>query len=177
MFTKLYLTAVIVLRCYKKYSNFLWYFYGNSPEIICSQFVFKTKIMCICFCGVLFKCVLLWWPENTLRKHSWFFFALEKIKCMSNLAASYDLAVTSRRMIMYTGNQTFPMAKMSAFRTKRCMQHIPSLFWFLLTILSIRSLTAFPLISIGSQISVTLRCPIISALLLNAAFMRNLSIM
>ena len=34
------------------------------------------------------------------------------------------------------------------------MQHIRSLFWFLLTILSILSLTAFPPVSVGSQISV-----------------------
>ena len=36
MFTKTYLTIAIVLRCYKKCSNFLWYLDGNSPVIICS---------------------------------------------------------------------------------------------------------------------------------------------
>ena len=75
------------------------------------------------------------------------------MKCQSNLAASSDFVVTSRRIIIYTG-QTFPIAIMTVFRTKLYMQHIRSLFWFLLTILSILSLTAFSLISVGSQISV-----------------------
>ena len=35
------------------------------------------------------------------------------------------------------------------------MQHLRSLFWLLLTILNILSLTAFPLISVLSQISAT----------------------
>ena len=77
---------------------------------------------------------------------------LEKIKYKSNLTTSSDFAVTNRRMIVYTG-LTFPFAIMSVFRTKRYMQRSRSLFWFLLTILSILSLTAFPLISVGSQIS------------------------
>ena len=37
----------------QKSSNFLWYFDGNSPVIICSEYIFKTKIRCICFCGEL----------------------------------------------------------------------------------------------------------------------------
>ena len=36
MFTKMHLTIAIVLSCYKKCSNFLWYFDGNSPVIICN---------------------------------------------------------------------------------------------------------------------------------------------
>ena len=57
-------------------------------------------------------------------------------------------------MIFYTGNQTFPIAMMSVFRTKLYMQHLCSFFWFLLTALSILRLTAVPLMSVGSQISV-----------------------
>ena len=75
------------------------------------------------------------WPENILRKHSCFFFTLEKIKYKS------------------TGNQTFPIVIMSIFRTKLYMQHLRSLVWFLLTMLSILSLTTFPLISVGYQVS------------------------
>ena len=41
--------------------------------------------------------------ENILRKHSSFFFTLEKIKYRNILAASFGLAVTSRKMIIYTG--------------------------------------------------------------------------
>ena len=91
--------------------------------------------------------------ENTLLKYSCFFFTLEKIKYRSNLASSSDFALTSRGMIIHTGNSTFPIAIMSVFRTKLYMQHLRSLFWFLLSILSILSLTGFPLISVGSQIS------------------------
>ena len=36
------------------------------------------------------------------------------------------------------------------------MQHLRSFFWFLLTALTILGLTAFPLMSVGSQISVAL---------------------
>ena len=49
-----------------------------------------------------------------------FFFMLEKIKCRSNLAASSDFTVTSRRVVIYTVNWTFPVAIMSGLR---------SLFW------------------------------------------------
>ena len=57
--------------------NFLQYFDGNSPVIIRSQFIFKTKIMFMCMLvkiahGFLFKCVIQWWPENTFLKHSCF---------------------------------------------------------------------------------------------------------
>ena len=97
MFTKIYLTSVIVLRCYKKCWNFGWYFDGNSTVIICS--------------------------------------------CAS----------TSGRMIIYTGNQTFPTAIMSVLRIKLYMQHLWSLFCFLLTILTINTLTAFPFIRVGFQ--------------------------
>ena len=47
------------------------------------------------------------------------------------LAASFDFAVTSRWMIIYTGNYTFPIAIMSVFRTKLYMQYLHSIFWFL----------------------------------------------
>ena len=50
-------------------------------------------------------------------------------------------------MIICSGSQTFPIAIMSAFRTKFYMQHL------LLTILSTLSLTAFPLTRVDSQIS------------------------
>ena len=43
--------------------------------------------------------------------------------------------------------------QMLVLRTKLYTEHFPTLFWFLLTILSILSLTVFPLISAGSQIS------------------------
>ena len=42
---------------------------------------------------------------------------------------------------------------MSVFRTKLYLQHLRTLFWFLLSTLSILSLTAFPLINICYQIS------------------------
>ena len=45
MFTKIYLRIAIVLRFYKKCSNFLWYFDGNSPVIICS--FFSNKNVCL----------------------------------------------------------------------------------------------------------------------------------
>ena len=61
-------------------------------------------------------------------------------------------------MIIYTGNQTFPIVIMSAFWTKLYMKHLRSLFWFLQTILSTLSLTAFPLISVDSQISAAPPC-------------------
>ena len=146
MFTKIYLTISIVLYCYNICSNFLWYFDGNFPVIICSQFIFKAKIMCICFCGdcFSFKRVVQFGRENVLWKHSYFSFTFKKIKYKSNLPTSSDFAVTSRRII-YSDIQTFPII-MSVFRTKLCMQHLRSSFWFLLTILSILSLTAFALI-------------------------------
>ena len=59
-------------------------------------------------------------------------------------------------MIIYTGNQTFSVTIMLVCRTKLYMQNFRSLFWFLLTILSILSLTAFTLISVGTQISTAL---------------------
>ena len=43
MFTKIYLAIAIVLHCYKKCSNFLWYFDDNSPVIICSYLISKQK--------------------------------------------------------------------------------------------------------------------------------------
>ena len=66
-----------------------------------------------------------------LQKHSCFFFTSKKIKYQSNLAASFDLAVTNRGIIIYTGNYTFPIAIMSVFMTKLYMQHLHSSFWFL----------------------------------------------
>ena len=118
-----------------------------------------------------FKCVAQWRPENILRKHPCFLFTFDKIKYRSNLAARSDFTLTNRRMIIYTGKQ---IAIMSVFRTKLYMQHLRSLFWFLLTILSILSLTAFSVIIVGSQKSAAPRHPLLSASLLNAAFIRNL---
>ena len=92
-----------------------------------------------------------WGPENILLKNSSSFFFTFYI--FSNQAASSDFAVTGRKMINYIGNKTFPIVIMSVFRTKLYMQHLRSLFWFLLTILSIFSFTVLPLISTGSQIS------------------------
>ena len=129
MFPKIYLIIAIVLRCCKKCSSFLWCFDGNCPVFICSQFIFKTKMMCICFCGT-FRLVKIanWfsflnaslqlWPENILGKHSCFFCTLEKIKQKSSLAASSDFTVTSRRLVVYTGDQIFPIVIMLVFRTK-----------------------------------------------------------
>ena len=56
-------------------------------------------------------------------------------------------------MIIYTG-QTFSIVIVTGFRTKLYMQHLRSLLCFLVTILNTLSLTTFPLISVGSQISV-----------------------
>ena len=45
MFTRIYLAnAIVFLRCYKKYSNFLWYFDGNSPLIIHSYLFSRQKL-------------------------------------------------------------------------------------------------------------------------------------
>ena len=136
---KIYLAIAIVLRCYKKCPNFLWYFDGNSPVIICSQFSFKTKIVPFQHFKIAnwfsFRSVVQQWPENILRKHSFFFFTLQKIKYRSNFAPSSNFAVTRRKMIIYTGNQTLPFGIMSFFRTKLYMPHLHSFFWFLLTIL------------------------------------------
>ena len=44
MFAKIYLAIAIVLRCYKKCSNFLLYFDDNSPVIIGSYLVSKQKL-------------------------------------------------------------------------------------------------------------------------------------
>ena len=63
MFIKIYLTVAKVLHCYKKCSDFLQYFDGNSPVIIHSQFIFKTKTMFMCMLvkianWFLLKCVV-----------------------------------------------------------------------------------------------------------------------
>ena len=52
MFTKIYLTIAVVLRCYKKCSNFLWYFDVNSPVYFDDN---SPMSICngICFCGAL----------------------------------------------------------------------------------------------------------------------------
>ena len=92
-------------------------------------------------------------PENILWKHSCFLFTLEKIKYRSNLAEDSDFVVTSKRMIIYTGNYTFSIAIMSVFMVKLYKQYLRCLFWLLLTILSMFSLTAFPFISFHPQIS------------------------
>ena len=42
--------------------------------------------------------------ENILRKHSSFFFKLEKIKYRNILATSFGFAVTSRKIIISNGN-------------------------------------------------------------------------
>ena len=100
------------------------------------------------------KYVVQWRPENILLKHSSCFFStLEKMKYRTNLAVSSDFCVTGKRMIIYTGNQTFPTVIISGFRMKLYMQHLRRLFCFLLTILSIFNLTLFPAISTKSQIS------------------------
>ena len=52
----------------------------------------------------LFKCIAYWWPENILPNYSCFFFTLEKIKHRSNITASFDFNLASRRMIIYTAN-------------------------------------------------------------------------
>ena len=88
---------------------------------------------------------------STVEKFKFCSFAKKKAKF--NLAASSDFAVTGRRMINYIGNKTFPIVIILVFRTKLYMQHLRSLFWFLLTIMSILSLTVFPLVSAGSKIS------------------------
>ena len=59
-------------------------------------------------------------------------------------------------MIICIGNYTFPIAIMLVFRTKLYLQHLPSLFWLLLTIPSILSVTTFPLLSDDFQISADL---------------------
>ena len=91
MFTKIYLTVAIVLYCYKKYSHFLWCFNGNSLSSVVS--LFSRRKLCV-FVSLVsfqlvkianwfsFKCFIYWFPENTLSKHSCFFFTSEKIKYM-----------------------------------------------------------------------------------------------
>ena len=56
-------------------------------------------------------------------------------------------------MIIYTGNQTFQLQQCQFLGQNFYLQHLRPLFWFLLTILSILSLTIFPLISVHHQIS------------------------
>ena len=55
MFTWIYLTIVIVLRCHKKCSNFLWYVDGNSAVIICS--LFSRQKLCVFVSLVRFQLV------------------------------------------------------------------------------------------------------------------------
>ena len=101
MFTKIYLTIAIVLRCYKKCLSFLWYFDGNSPVIICKNYV----------------CLFL-------------------LRLFSSLKLLIGFRFQMHRITFYTGH-TFPISIMSVFKTKFYMEHLCSLFWFLLPILSI----------------------------------------
>ena len=55
----------------------------------------------------------------------------ENIKYRSNLAATFNFAITSSWMIIYTGNYTFPIAIISVFRTKLYTQLLHSPLWFL----------------------------------------------
>ena len=137
MFTKIYLTITIVLCCYKKCSNFLWYFDDNS---LIGSFQDKNYVYLFLRCpfsslklliGFLLNALFSGGLKIFLQKHSCFFFTSKKIKYQSNLAASFDLAVTNRGIIIYTGNYTFPIAIMSVFMTKLYMQHLHSSFWFL----------------------------------------------
>ena len=146
MIRKIYLTITIILCCFEKCSSFYGILMVILPysSVVC---LFSRQKLCV-FISVVpfqlvkiaywfsFKCVVQWRPENILRKRFCFFFTLEKIKYRSNLVASSDFAVTSRRMIIYTAIQTFSIA------INFICNIYHSLFWFLLTILSILSLTA-----------------------------------
>ena len=132
MFTKIYFTIAIVLRCNKKCSNFLWYFDGNSVVSLISRQKLCVLVSVVSFQLVEFANwnwnILLIGTENVrlvvagkyFTEYFFSFFMLEKIKCRSNLAASSDFTVTSRRVVIYTVNWTFPVAIMSGLR---------SLFW------------------------------------------------
>ena len=141
MFTKIYSTIAIVLCCAATKNDRI--FYGILMVIHSSVVsLFSRQKLCV-FVSVVpfhlvksanwfsFKYFVQWWPENILRKHLCFFFTSEKIMYRSNLVASFDFAVISGLMIIYTGNYTFPIAVMSVFRTKLYMQHLQSTFWFL----------------------------------------------
>ena len=56
MFTKVYLTITIVLRCYKKILEFFMAFYGSSPVIICSYLFLKQKL-CVFVSAVPYRLV------------------------------------------------------------------------------------------------------------------------
>ena len=92
--------------------------------------LFPRQKLCVCMLvkitnWLLFKAnQFVQRPENIFVKHSCFFFTLKNIKYRSNLSGSFNLAVTIRKMIIYTGHQAFPIAIMSAFRTKLYMQRL-----------------------------------------------------
>ena len=126
------------------------------------------------FLNASFSCVLKIFYRSIFFFFFFFFFTLEKIKYRSSLAASSDFTVTSGRLIIYSGNWTFPIVIMLVFTTKSYMKYLRSLFWFLLIISSILSLTAFPLISIGNPISAV--PPSYERLTSKCSFFRNRSI-
>ena len=165
MLTNIYLTIAIVLRCATKNARI---FYGILMIIFPQSSVvtlFHTQKLCVFVFGV---------PFHLVKIANWFSFLNASFSVglkicygsilLSSLSSKNQVqkqfgcklwfCLTSRRMIFYTGNQTFPIAMMSVFRTKLYMQHLCSFFWFLLTALSILRLTAVPLMSVGSQISV-----------------------
>ena len=63
MFTKIYLTIAIVLCCYKKCSNFLWYFDSNSLSSLVS--LFPKQKLCV-FASVV--------PFQLAKIANWFLF-------------------------------------------------------------------------------------------------------
>lgn len=110
---------------------------------------------------------------------------VRKDKYRSNLTTSSDFPFYRQKNDYLTVDWTFPVALMSVFRTKRYMQYLRNLFWFLITILIIFNLTVFPFISAGFQLKIALLsdqnqnnwCPLISASSRKYSFyIRNLTI-
>ena len=66
MFTKIYLTIAIVLRCYQKCSNFLWYFDSNSLSSVVS--LFPKQKLCVFASVVPFQLAKIanWFLLNAL---------------------------------------------------------------------------------------------------------------
>ena len=88
-------------------------------------------------------CLVVVWRNFT--EAFLFFLYVRKDQVHEQSGCKLWFAITSRRMIIYTGSKTFLIAIMSVFRNKLYIQHLSSLFRFLLTILSNLSLTKFPL--------------------------------
>ena len=135
-------------------NEFLWMItsFGAKKCLVLKFVLDKTEVMVFWVLHIYMFCNR-WKSEKASNVKKFQCCSFAKKKAKFNLAASSDLAVTCRRTINYIVNKTFPIVIMLDFRTKLYMQHLRSLFCFLLTILSILSFTVFPLISAWSKIS------------------------